>query len=45
MSGVGLSLSAGDDAASESQEYNPTPIINEIRSCVAAWRTLPSQND
>ena len=28
-----------------SQEYNPTPIINEIRSRVATWRRLPSQTD
>ena len=27
------------------QEYNPTPIINEIRSTVAAWRALPNPAD
>jgi type III restriction enzyme len=27
------------------QEYNPTPIINEIRDHVAAWRNLPNPND
>jgi type III restriction enzyme len=27
------------------QEYNPTPIINEIRDHVAAWRALPNPND
>jgi type III restriction enzyme len=26
------------------QEYNPTPIINEIRGYVAAWRNLPNPN-
>jgi type III restriction enzyme len=26
------------------QEYNPTPIINEIRRYVADWRNLPSPN-
>jgi type III restriction enzyme len=26
----------------EDQEYNPTPIINEIRGYVAAWRALPN---
>lgn len=26
----------------EDQEYNPTPIINEIRDYVAAWRALPN---
>ena len=27
------------------QEYNPKPIINEIRSHVATWRDLPSDRD
>lgn len=27
------------------QEYNPKPIINEIRSHVASWRALPSDRD
>ena len=27
------------------QEYNPTPIINEIRSNVATWRELPNPAD
>jgi type III restriction enzyme len=27
------------------QEYNPTPIINEIRSHVASWRDLPNAAD
>ena len=27
------------------QEYNPTPIINEIRSYVTAWRQLPNPQD
>jgi type III restriction enzyme len=25
----------------DEQEYNPTPIINEVRDYVAAWRNLP----
>ena len=40
-----LELQVGDGISSEDQEYNPTPIINEIRSRVADWRRLPSQND
>ena len=34
----------GDDAGltSEKQEYNPTPIINEIRTYVETWRNLPN---
>lgn len=40
-----LDLSNLDGISSDEQEYNPTPIINEIRSKVAAWRALPSSND
>jgi hypothetical protein len=32
-----LGLSAGDGLSTAEQEYNPTPIINEIRGYVAAW--------
>ncbi len=35
-------LDSGDGLSSADQEYNPTPIINEIRSSVQAWRTLRS---
>jgi type III restriction enzyme len=28
--------------SSEEQEYNPTPIINEIRTYVDTWRNLPN---
>jgi type III restriction enzyme len=37
----------GDDEGltSAEQEYNPTPIINEIRSHVASWRVLPNPAD
>src|SRR5690606_9222362 len=37
-----LDLHADDGLSTEEQEYNPTPIINEIRSHVGAWRKLPS---
>ena len=40
-----LALQADDGISSEEQEYNPTPIINEIRSRVADWRRFPSQTD
>jgi type III restriction enzyme len=33
---------AGDGLSSEEQEYNPTPIINEVRTYVEAWRNLPN---
>jgi type III restriction enzyme len=42
---VAMDLQSDDGISSEEQEYNPTPIINEIRSRVADWRRLPSQND
>ena len=34
----------GDEAglSSEEQEYNPTPIINEVRTYVEEWRKLPN---
>lgn len=31
--------------SSDEQEYNPTPIINEIRQHVASWRALPNPAD
>jgi type III restriction enzyme len=35
-------LGSGDDLSSEEQEYNPTPIINEVRTHVETWRALPN---
>jgi len=35
----------GSGLSSETQEYNPTPIINEIREHVASWRALPNAAD
>ena len=32
----------GEGLSTEEQEYNPTPIINEVRTCVEAWRALPN---
>jgi type III restriction enzyme len=32
----------GDGLSSEEQEYNPTPIINEVRTYVETWRNLPN---
>ncbi len=37
-----LILGAGDGLSTNEQEYNPTPIINEIRNYVDAWRNLPN---
>src|SRR5271166_6449872 len=39
-----LGLSTVDGLSTAEQEYNPTPIINEIRGYVAAWRNLPNPN-
>ncbi|NBC34931.1 MAG: DEAD/DEAH box helicase family protein, partial [Alphaproteobacteria bacterium] len=38
-------LDTGEGLSSEEQEYNPTPIINEIRSYVEDWRRLNNPND
>ena len=35
----------GKGLSTEDQQYNPTPIINEIRSYVDSWRSLPNPND
>ncbi|MCA3039560.1 MAG: DEAD/DEAH box helicase family protein, partial [Rhodocyclaceae bacterium] len=35
-------LGGKDALSTEEQEYNPTPIINEIRGFVDAWRNLPN---
>jgi type III restriction enzyme len=35
-------LGADDDLSTEEQEYNPTPIINEIRTYIETWRSLPN---
>ncbi len=43
---AGLDLrAAGDAISSEDQDYNPIPIINEIRKRVKAWRELPNPHD
>ncbi|RCK28747.1 restriction endonuclease [Thalassospira xiamenensis] len=39
-----LGLEVNDGVSSDEQEYNPTPIINEIRRHLAAWRSLPQSS-
>jgi type III restriction enzyme len=39
---MAMAFDAGDDLSSKEQEYNPTPIINEIRTYVETWRNLPN---
>jgi type III restriction enzyme len=40
-----LPLGDRDGPSAGEQEYNPTPIINEIRGHVASWRALPYAAD
>jgi type III restriction enzyme len=37
---IDMVLDAGSGLSTSEQEYNPTPIINEIRSHVETWRNL-----
>ena len=37
-----LQLDATDGLSTTEQEYNPTPIINEMRSYIETWRNLPN---
>lgn len=40
-----LKLYADDGISSEDQEYNPTPVINDIRSQVKLWRSISNPKD
>jgi type III restriction enzyme len=40
-----LVFDEGKGLSTEEQQYNPAPIINEIRSYVDSWRNLPNPND
>ena len=37
-----LLLGADDELSTADQEYNPNPIINEVRGYVETWRNLPN---
>ena len=39
-----MAFSSGEDASADGQEYNPTPIINEVRTYVEQWRSLPNSD-
>ena len=39
---ISMVLGADDDLSTAEQEYNPTPIINEVRGYIDAWRNLPN---
>ena len=40
-----LALPDAEGLSTAEQEYNPTPIINEIRNHVEAWRVIPNPKD
>ena len=40
-----LGLQDKQGLSTAEQEYNPTPIINEIRGAVEAWRAIPNPKD
>lgn len=40
-----LVLPDAQDLSTTAQEYNPTPIINEIRGHVETWRGIPNTKD
>ena len=35
----------GKGLSTQEQQYDPTPIINELREHVDQWRSLPNPND
>ena len=39
-----LGLGDADGLSTTEQQYNPMPIINEIRQYAATWRNLPDPN-
>ena len=41
---VGFVFDEGINLSTKNQQYDPTPIINEVRRYVEAWRQLPSPN-
>lgn len=40
-----LVFDEGEGLSNEVQQYDPTPIINELRRHVDQWRSLPNPND
>jgi type III restriction enzyme len=39
-----LALGGADELSTAEQEYNSTPIINEIRNQLETWRNLPNSD-
>ena len=42
---LNLVFNEGKGLSTQEQQYDPTPIINELRRHVDQWRSLPNQND
>ena len=42
---IEMVLGSEDGLSTAEQEYNPTPIINEIRTYVESWRSIPNPKD
>lgn len=42
---IDQSLFANHELTQDGQQYDPTPIINQLRETVDAWRELPDPND
>jgi len=40
-----LTFGEGDGFTAAGQAFDPTPLIREVRSLVAVWRTLPNPSD
>jgi len=40
-----LVFDEGKGLSTQEQQYDPTPIINELRRHVERWRVLPNPND
>ncbi len=43
--GVQQNLFASHEHTKDGQQYDPTPIINQLRETVDAWRALPNPHD
>lgn len=42
---IDQSLFANHELTQDGQQYDPTPVINQLRETVDAWRELPDPND
>src|SRR6476661_5671240 len=40
-----LDLAYASGLSTETQKYDPSPVVNALRQAVDAWRALPNSND